>query len=266
MRAQEGPIGPIAPAPEHEVKRVSNNPEPEAPPDLPPDQIIQRFAKKEEEYLLARTAYSFRRTIRINEYGPDGEPSGEFLLVTEPARGSDGRLFEKVIEQPRSTLRTMQLVHEDVASLARIPAYPLIASQLPRYNIKFAGKEMVDEIDCYIFQVKPKAVDRQVALFEGIVWVDAKYLEVVKTYGKFVTDLGAVHSPTLPFTMFETYRENVDGKYWLPNYSRSDDRIQLQDGEVPIRVVIKWTGFKPISGASAAPVASAPASPASAKP
>src|SRR5713101_8444941 len=164
--AQEGPLGPITPAPDHEVKRVSNNPEPEAPPDLPRAEIIKRFSEKEDQYLLARTRYSFRKTIRIDEFGPGGQPSGQFVLVTEPARGSDGTFFEKVVEQPPSTLHYMKLVPEDVTSLARIPAYPLTTSQLARYNLTFAGKEQVDEIDCYIFQVKPKAVDRKFAFFE----------------------------------------------------------------------------------------------------
>jgi hypothetical protein len=72
-------------------------------------------------------------------------------------------------------------------------------------------------------------------------------LEVVKTYGKWVTDLGSVHPATLPFNMFETYREDVDGKYWLPNYSRSDDHIKLQDRQISVRVTIKWSDFKPFS-------------------
>jgi len=55
-------------------------------------------------------------------------------------------------------------------------------------------------------------VERIKAYFDGIVWVDAKYLEVVKTYGKWVTDQGDVHTiADLPFSLFETYRENVDG-------------------------------------------------------
>jgi hypothetical protein len=62
--------------------------------------------------------------------------------------------------------------------------------------------------------------------------------------------------------LFETYRENVDGRYWFPNYERSDDTLHLKDVSVPVRLVIKWTDFKvlPATGA-AAPAAPAPAKP-----
>lgn len=263
--AQDTPQGPIAPPPEHHVTRIGNQPEPEAPPSLPEAEIIQRFSQKEEEYLLSRTRYTYRKTIRIQEFGADGQPAGEFVLVTQPARDVDGKLFEKVVERPRSTLQHVYLRSEDLEGLQRTPAFPLTATQLGKYDLKYVGKERVDEIDCYIFQAKPKAVERTKAYFDGIVWVDARYLEVVKTYGKWVTDQGDVHTVAeLPFSLFETYRENVDGKFWFPSYSRSDDTLNLKGLEIPVRIVIKWMDFKPVPAAPPAPAP--PASTAPLKP
>ena len=139
-----------------------------------------------------------------------------------------------------------------------------MASQLSKYNLQFLGTEKVDEVDCYIFQANPKTLERQHPFFDGILWVDQKYLEVVKTYGKWITDLGEVHPPTLPFSMFETYRENVEGKYWFPNYTRSDSFVKLKDREVPIRFTVKWTEFKPFGPES--PVLPQPTPPSPAKP
>ena len=265
LPAQETPQGPLAPPPEHHVTRIGNTPEPEAPPSLPESEIIKRFAQKEDEYLLSRTRYTYRKTIRIQEFGEDGQPSGEFVVVTEPARSVDGKLFEKVVEKPHNTLPHLFLRAEDLEGLQRIPAFPLTTAQLAKYDLKYLGKEQVDEIDCYIFQVKAKVVERTKAYFDGIVWVDAKYLEVVKTYGKWVTDQGDMHSiAELPFSLFETYRENVEGKYWFPNYSRSDDTLNLKGLQIPVRIVIKWTDFKPVPvtpQASTAPTPAAPAKP-----
>jgi len=247
LHAQDAPQGPIAPPPDHHVIRIANDPEPPAPPSLPESEIIRRFSQKEDEYLLTRTRFTYKKTIRIEEFGPDGKPSGEYVLVTEPARDADGKLYEKVVERPRSTMQHFFLRSEDLDGLQRIPAFPLTTAQLAKYNLKYLGKEQVDEVDCYIFQVKPKTVDRQKAYFDGIVWVDAKYLEVVKTYGQWMTDLGPVHAVAeLPFSLFETYRENVEGKYWFPNYSRSDDTMDLKGQQIPVRIVIKWTDFKPL--------------------
>ena len=264
LLAQDAPQGPIAPPPDHHVIRLGNEPEPPAPPSLPESEIIRRFSQKEDEYLATRTHFTYKKTIRIEEFGPDGRPSGEFVLVMEPARDADGKLYEKVVQRPQSTMRHFFLRSEDLEGLDRIPAFPLTTAQLKNYNLKYLGKEQVDEVDCYIFQVKPKTVERQKAYFDGIVWVDAKYLEVVKTYGQWMTDLGPMHViKDLPFSLFETYRENVDGKYWFPNYSRSDDTAEIKGQQIPVRVVIKWTDFKPLPSAPQAATAntSAPTKP-----
>jgi hypothetical protein len=260
LQAQDAAQGPIAPPPEHHVTRIGNVSEPEAPPSLPEAEIVKRFSQKEEEYLLSRTRYTYRKTIRIQEFGADGQPAGEFVLVTQPGRDVDGKPFEKIVERPRSTLQHLFLRSEDLEGLQRIPAYPLTSSQLAKYDLKYVGKEQVDEIDCYIFQAKPKVVERIKAYFDGIVWVDAKYLEVVKTYGRWVTDQGDMHAVAdLPFSLYETYRENVEGKFWFPNYSRSDGTVNLKGLEIPVRLVIKWTDFKSIPNAPQTPVQAPPA-------
>jgi hypothetical protein len=264
LYAQDTAQGPLAPPPEHRVTRVGNVSEPAAPPSLPEAEIVKHFSRKEDEYIVSRTGYIYRKTIRIQEFGPDGKPSGEFELVTQPGRDVDGKLVEKVVEKPRSTLQHLYLRSEDLEGLQRIPAFPLTSSQLAKYDLKYLGKEQVDEIECYIFQATPRMVERVKAYFDGIVWVDTKYLEVVKTYGRWVTDQGDMRTiPDLPFTLFETYRENVDGKYWFPNYSRSDGILNLKGLEIPVRMVIKWTDFKPLPSAAQAPT---PPAAATAKP
>lgn len=262
--AQDAAQGPLAPPPEHHVTRIGTEPEPPAPPSLPEAEIIQRFSKKEDEYFVSQTHYTYRKTVRIQEFGPDGQPAGEFVVVMQPDRDADGKRYERVVERPHSTLQHFFLRSEDLEGLQRIPAFPLTTAQLVKYNLKYLGKEQVDELQCYIFQAKPKGVERQKAYFDGIVWVDAQYLEVVKTYGKWITDLGERREiPNLPFSLFETYRENVDGKYWFPNYARSDDTLDLKGLQIPVRIVIKWTDFKPASAVLPASPPLAPQAPAS---
>jgi hypothetical protein len=262
-RAQDSRPGPLTPPPgeEHNVRRLSTNPVPGAPPALPPEEIIKRFAQKEDEYIEASGHFLFHKTIRLQEIGEDGKPAGQAEITVEPAVTPEGKLYYRIVGQPRFTLKDLRISPEDLETLARVQAYPLTTGQLAKYDLKYVGKEQVDEISCYLFQVRPKIVERARAYFDGIVWVDEKFLEVVKTYGKWVTDLGDVHSPTLPFTLFETYRENVEGKYWLPNYSRSDDVLHLKAGDIPIRLIVKWTDFRRISPPKSATPAPPPAKP-----
>jgi hypothetical protein len=251
-----------APA-DHHVSRIGTESDPPAPPSLPPAEIIRRFSQKEDQYLAARPQYGFRKSVRIQEFAPDGSVAGEFLRVTEYSRMPDGRIAVKAIEKPQSTLQGIFLAPEDLDAIDRIPAFPLTPGQLSKYDLKYLGTEQVDEIDCYIFEAKPKAVERAKAYFNGIVWVDAKYIEVVKTYGKWVTEQGDTRAtPQLPFVLFETYRENVDGKYWFPNYLRSDETLHVKDEEIPVRLVIKWSDFKSTAtaaGPAARPTETVPA-------
>jgi hypothetical protein len=253
--AQESPAGPQPPPPEHKVERIVGTAQPMAPPSLPPAQIISAFTKKEDLYQAERPLYSYRRTVRIQEFGPDGKLAGEYNATYQAVRSSGGQLYEKALAAPQSSLQYLQFEPDDAHYLGSVPAFPLTTDQLAKYNVKFLGNEKVDEIDCYIFELHPKTLDRKHPLFDGILWVDQQYLEVVKTYGKWVTDLGPMRPGGLPFSMFETYRENVDGKYWFPSYSRSEDMYKLNDREVPVRVTIKWSDFKPFPPAEVPPPA-----------
>src|ERR1700687_3175917 len=159
VRAQEG-TGPLTPPPEHDVRRVTASaPLAEAPPSLPPQQIIRQFAQKEEEYAKMRARYGYKKTVKLTESGPEGNPSGEFQVTTLPVVASDGKLYERVVDQQPSTLRFLKLAPEDLNALSRIPSYPLAASQIEKYEITFVGRERVDELGCYMFRVKPKFVD-----------------------------------------------------------------------------------------------------------
>jgi hypothetical protein len=252
---------PMTPPPEHDVRRMGNTPEPPEPPSLPPEEIIRKFAQKEDEYAAVRPTYGSKKTIRIDEFDRQGKLSGQFLMVTQVLRMPDGRVVNKVLEHPQSTLHVFALEPEDVKELERIPQFPLNSGQLAKYDLKYIGQETIDEIDTYIFKVTPKALDRAHAYLDGLVWVDTKYLEVVKTYGRWVNELGDVKFATMPFTTYETYRENVDGKYWFPNYERADETLHLKDGDFPVRLVIKWSDFKSLPPAESAPSTPAPAEP-----
>ncbi len=96
------------------------------------------------------------------------------MQVSEVTRMPDGRVVNKVLEHPQSTLKTFALEPEDVKSFERIPQFPINSSQLAKYDLKYIGTEKVDEIDTYIFKVTPKTVDRAHSYLDGIIWVDTQ--------------------------------------------------------------------------------------------
>ncbi len=250
--AQDPRPGPLPPPPKREVTRIPLSTTPEPPP-IPVEEIIRRLSQKEDEFQHARASYTYRKAIRVQEYGEDSAASGEFQVTTELVRAADGRRYEKVVQQPSSTLRRMNLAPEDLGILTRAPAFVLTTDQLNKYELSYAGKQQVDELSTYLFRVKPRQLERTRAYFEGLVWVDDRDLLVVKSYGKWVTEVGDVATPDLPFTLFETYRENIDSKYWFPTYTRSDDTLKTKDGEVRVRLTIRWSDYKLLANAPATP-------------
>lgn len=255
LRAQAA--GPMQP-PESTKFPTPPPPAKPEPPTLAPDEIIRRFAAKEDEMVRAIKGYTFQKDVRIQEIGPDNKPAGQLEVVTQLRITPDGKMYEKPVSRPTSTLHNLDLQRGDSDLLAPTPMFPLTTAILPKYEITYGGKEPLDELTTYFFTVKPRALERAHAYFSGVVWVDVTDLVIVKTMGKWVTELGDVTASDLPFTVFETYRQQVSKNLWFPAYSRSDDSIQAGDARVPIRAIIKWTDFTPQTNA---PEAGSPAPP-----
>lgn len=263
-RAQDaGPMQPPAstkfPAPPPPVK-------PEPPP-IPLEEIIRRFAANEDAMVRAILGYSFQKSVRIEEIGPDNKPTGQLEIITQQRISPDGKLYEKPLRRPPATLHYLDIERGDSDLLAATPLFPLTTAQLPKYEISFGGKQPLDELTAYFFTVKPRALERAHAYFSGTVWVDVQDLVIVKTIGKWVTETGDVTSSVLPFSVFETYRQQIGKNLWFPAYSRSDETIDVGGVSVPIRAIVRWTDFTRDASAPAAgaPNAASP-SPAPAKP
>jgi hypothetical protein len=226
LRAQGA--GPMQP-PESTKFPAPPPPSKPEPPTLPPDEIIRRFAAKED----------------------DSKATGQLEIVTQLRITPDGKLSEKRVSRQSSTLHYLDLQRGDSDLLAPTPIFPLTTAMLSKYEITYGGKQALDELSTYFFTIKPRAVERAHAYFSGVAWVDAQDLVIVKTMGKWVTETGDVTASDLPFTVFETYRQQVGKNLWFPAYSRSDETIQSADGSVPIRVIVKWTDFTPLATAPA---------------
>jgi hypothetical protein len=219
------------------------------PPPVPPEEIIRRFAAKEDEMLRASLGYGFQKSVRLEEIGPDGKPAGQVEIVTQQFFGPDGKRYEKTVRRAKPTLHFLQVERGDSDLIVSTPLFPLTTSQLPKYEITFQGKQPLDELSTYIFAVKPRALDRAHAYFSGVVWVDEQDLVIVKTIGKWVTETGDVTSSALPFAVFETYRQQVGKNLWFPAYSRSDETIPQDKTTLPIRIIIRWTDYTPAGSA-----------------
>ena len=213
-------------------------------PPVPPEEIIRKFADKEEEFRKARDGYIYRQTVKIEVLTLDGGRTGEeYFMVSDVLFDDKGRRIEKVVKSPPSTLHSIILMPEDLADIQNIYPFVLNSSHIGKYNVTYLGKEKVDELDTYVFDVSPKSIEKEDRYFEGKIWVDDQDLQIVKTYGKTVYQITRKNRDAR-FPRFETYRENIDRKYWFPTYTKADDVLQFPSGNVRVREIVKYENYK----------------------
>ena len=219
--------------------------EPAAPAssDIPVDEVIRRFAEKEKEFKKARDNYTFKQEVRVQELSDSDRVLGEYRTTTEIAFDEKGRRTERITYAPPSTLKRISITKEDLQDLESVQPFVLTSDDIGLYNLKYGGKEKVDEINCYVFDVSPKKIEKDQRYFEGKIWVDDKDLQIVKTYGKAVPDKKDKNGENL-FPKFETYREQVDGEYWFPTYTRMQDTLDFSTGRQKIRGIVRYGDYK----------------------
>jgi hypothetical protein len=74
--------------------------------------------------------------------------------------------------------------------------------------------------------------------FQGKIWVDDQDLQIVKTAGKVVPEF------IQRFPKFETYRENIDERFWLPTYTYGDDNLEFDRARFHVRMFIKYKNYR----------------------
>jgi hypothetical protein len=217
-----------------------------------PDEIIRKFAAKEAEFRDARNNYTYRQSAKIQLLDSSGNPTNEkWEEVSDIVFTPDGRRSERVVYAPVTTLQRISLTPEDLQDLRHVQPFVLTTSEIADYDIRYLGREKVDEIGCFNFAVKPKKIVTGKRYFEGQIWVDDRDLQIVKTYGKGVGELKQGSSKNQAFPKFETYREQIDGKHWFPTYTHADDTLHFKNGDsVRMRMTVKYQDYKRYEGKS----------------
>ena len=204
------------------------------------DEIIQKFAAKEAEFAKARENYTYHQTARIQELDPSGNVSGRWETVSDIVFDTANKRNEKVVRAPVSTLKNILLTPEDLEDLKSVQPFVLTTAELPKYVIRYLGRENLDEIGCYAFAVKPKKVDAGQRYFEGIVWVDDRDMQIVKSYGRGT----GVFKKGNAYPKFETYREQIDGKYWFPTYTIANATLHFPEFDQRIKQTVRYEDYK----------------------
>ena len=211
------------------------------------DRIINNVTKKEKEFREALANYVFNRSVTVQTIGMGGQITGEFRQDSFMSLSPSGQRFEKILFAPSSTLMDTSLTQEDIEDLGGVNAFALDSTVLNQYNFTYVGKEKIDELNLYVFDVAPKvapdAKKTKQRFFSGRIWIDDQDLQIVKSKGKALPE-----TKQNKFPIVETWRENVDGKYWFPAYASvtgNDGELVFDSGQVlRIKMEVKYNNYK----------------------
>ncbi len=231
-----------APPPTH-IHSPGDNPITTEPPSIPADQIIKRFAEREADFKLERDNYTYTQDFAIQTLDDENRPDGEYRMTSDIIFTPDGKRFEKVTFAPQNTLERIMLSEQDLDDVRNVQPFVLTTTELPKYDVTYVGRQQVDELSTYVFDVKPKVIEKKQRYFQGRVWVDDKDMQIVMTDGKAVPDIISKSNENV-FPRFRTYRENIEKGFWFPVYTRADDYLHFRSGDVHIRMTIRYSNYK----------------------
>jgi hypothetical protein len=218
-------------------------------PTIPPEQIIKQFAAKESEFQQALNHYTYRRIARVQTIDDDNKVDGEWYQVDDVIFDNTGRRTEKTVFAPESTLQRVMMSPSDLQDIQHGYPFVLTAEVIGQYDVKYVGRQKVDEVDCYVFDVSPKVIEKKQRYLLGRIWVDATDLQIVVTNGRMVPDDTRKGNEDL-HPPFMTWRQQVDGHYWFPVYTKGEGILHFAGGsgymtqDVHMRDTIKYTDYK----------------------
>jgi hypothetical protein len=218
-------------------------------PSAPPDEIIKKFAAKESEFREALNHYTYRRVARVQTLDDDNKVDGEWYQVDDVTFDPTGRRMEKTVFAPENTLQRVTMSPSDLQDIQKGYPFVLTTEEITQYNVKYVGKQKVDEVDCLVFDVSPKQIEKNKRYFLGRIWVDSTELQIVVTNGRMVPDDTRKNNEDL-HPPFMTWRQQVDGHYWFPVYTKGEGVLHFKGGsytmseDVHIRDTIKYTDYK----------------------
>jgi hypothetical protein len=219
-------------------------------PTTPPEEIIKQFAAKESEFQQALNHYTYRRIARVQTIDDDtNKVDGEYYEVDDVIFDPSGKRTEKVVFAPQNTLERVMMTPSDLQDIQRGYPFVLTAEDIGQYDVKYVGRQKVDEVDCYAFDVSPKVIEKKKRYFLGRIWVDATDLQIVVTNGRMVPDDTRKNNEDL-HPPFMTWRAQVDGHYWFPVYTKGEGVLHFSaaygslGSDVHMRDTIKYSDYK----------------------
>jgi hypothetical protein len=210
--------------------------------DAPAD-LARRVAHVETETQRARDRYTYRQSVTLQELSDRGAMVGEYREVRDIIFSPAEERTEEMIGRPLLTLKNLRLTDEDFADIRNIQPFVLVEDLLSIYETKFRGEEKMEDINCYVLQVRPRQILAGQRLFDGLLWVKQDDFAIVRSQGQAVPQVRSLKQENL-FPRFTTVRRPIDGKHWFPVYTHADDTLDFRTGPQRVRLMIRYSQYQ----------------------
>ncbi len=216
---------------------------PATPAQEPPPNLAKLVAHRESETEAERNEYMYRQTVTLDELDGRGAARGEFKEVRDIIFSPKHERSEEVVGRPENGLKFLKLTDEDFRDIRDIQPLVITEDRLWNYETRFRGEENMDDVDCWVLQVRPRQILQGQRLFDGMIWVAKKNYDIVRMEGQAVPQILTTKSENL-FPRFTTIRKPIDGTHWFPTYTYADDTLQFRSGPQRIRLRIAYANYR----------------------
>ncbi len=214
----------------------------------PPEGFLRRIAARETETAHAREDYTYRQSLSVQEFNVQGAVTGEYKEVRDITFSPDQKSgtpvrYEQVIVPAHSTLSRVRLTPEDFADIRTVEPFLMTAEKVPLYEGRYQGEETVDGILCFVEFVRPRQILAGQRFFQGTLWVRESDFSVIRSQGQAVPQIDTLKEQNLT-PHFTTLRREVDGKWFFPVETNSDDTLFFRDWPQRLRTIIRYANYK----------------------
>src|SRR5262245_6129629 len=209
--------------------------------------ILARAAERGKELDAALRQYTYYAELTIQTVSQSDTITGKFYRFSQVSFDAAGNRQEKILENTSTLPKDVYIGTNAANNMTRVYQFTVNSETLNQYELNYVGRERIDELNTYVFDVKPKikmpdpdkSDDRYL---RGRIWIDDQDLCVVKVAGEALPEQSSHRTPK-----FETYFQNYD-KYWFPAYTSADDSIRVGRRLTRVVVNVRFTSYKKASG------------------
>lgn len=210
-----------------------------------PSEILARAAENGKQLISALRDYTYYAELTVETVSQAETITGKYYRFSQISYDADGNRQEKVFENTSTLPKDVHIGTNSVNNMTRVYQFIITPDVLNQYEINYVGREKIDELNTFVFDVAPKvkmpdpdkSSDRYL---KGRVWIDDEDFQVVKVAGQALPEQSSHRTPR-----FETYFQNY-GKHWFPAYMSADDEVRMGRRFTRVIAKLRYTSYKKV--------------------